>query len=44
MYETVFMYASNRNPINLLDQTAKQTVFSNCNIAFLYHLNKLSLK
>jgi hypothetical protein len=32
MYETILMYASNRNPINLLNPTAKQTVFTNCKL------------
>jgi len=32
MYEIILMYASNRNPINLLNPTAKQTVFTNCKL------------
>lgn len=41
MYETVFMYASNRNPINLLDPTAKQTVFSICNQEAFFSMNTI---
>lgn len=41
MYETVIMYASNRNPINLLDPTAKQTVFSNCNQEAFFSINTI---
>lgn len=32
MYETILLYTSNRNPINLLNPTAKQAVFSKSKI------------
>lgn len=41
MYETVIMFTSNRNPINLLNPTAKQTIFSNCNQEAFYSMNKI---
>ena len=37
IYETIFMYISNRNPIYLLNPTiSNQSLFSKCNYLFIF--------
>lgn len=44
MYETVFMYTSNRNPIKLLKPTAKQTVFTVSNQEAYFSMSQILKK
>ena len=44
MYETILLYSTNRNPINLLNATYKQSTFSKCNQDAFYSINSILRK